>query len=176
MASEHVSQILQHPQNSCSNIADVDFLTINLSEYHANKFDATSVVADAKTTLEALDQLLGNYTANYGFQIADVKEQWKQELNRLYTTDYHAENYQPEIAGQLDHCLEEYRETLGSSLTQTAVIGEINRSIEDDAIIVGAAGSLPGDLQRMWVSRSPNTYHMEYGYSSWVMKFREHLG
>ncbi|WP_394172470.1 3D-(3,5/4)-trihydroxycyclohexane-1,2-dione acylhydrolase (decyclizing) [Guptibacillus hwajinpoensis] len=145
--------------------SEVDFLTINISDYHANKLDAVKVVGDARTAIELLDHLLVDYSAEHGDSIQNVKDEWQEELDRLYRIDFNSENYQPEIAGHLDHCLEEYKETLGSSLTQTAVIGEINHSIEEDAIIVGAAGSLPGDLQRMWVSRTPNTYHMEYGYS-----------
>lgn len=145
--------------------SEVEFLTINISDYHANKLDAVKVVGDARTTIEHLDRVLVDFTAEHGDSIKKVKDEWQEELDRLYRIDSNSENYQPEIAGQLDHCLDEYKETLRSSLTQTAVIGEINRSIEEDAIIVGAAGSLPGDLQRMWVSRTPNTYHMEYGYS-----------
>jgi 3D-(3,5/4)-trihydroxycyclohexane-1,2-dione acylhydrolase (decyclizing) len=148
-------QLFQH--------SEVSFLNINLSDYHANKFDATTLVADAKTALEALDDHLGTYSTAYGNQIEQAKAEWKDELERLYTTNYEDENYQPEIDGQLD--LSEYQQVLQTSLTQTAVLGEINRSLAENAIVVGAAGSLPGDLQRMWVSHTPNTYHMEYGYS-----------
>lgn len=148
-------QLFQH--------TDVSFLNINLSDYHANKFDATTLVADAKTALKALDDHLGTYSSAYGNQIEQAKAEWKDELDRLYNTNYEDENYQPEIDGQLD--LSEYQQLLKSSLTQTAVLGEVNRSIAENAIVVGAAGSLPGDLQRMWVSHTPNTYHMEYGYS-----------
>ncbi|QHE51703.1 3D-(3,5/4)-trihydroxycyclohexane-1,2-dione acylhydrolase (decyclizing) [Pontibacillus sp. HMF3514] len=146
---------------------DVDFLTINLSKYHANKLDATTVVADAKTTLEELGDLLDkeNYSSGYNQEIEEARKGWEEELNRLYHTDYHKVGYQPEVAGHLDEVIPEYTEALETSLTQTAVIGEINQSIADDSIIVGSSGSLPGDLQRMWVSRQPNTYHMEYGYS-----------
>ncbi|MBF0705351.1 3D-(3,5/4)-trihydroxycyclohexane-1,2-dione acylhydrolase (decyclizing) [Alkalihalobacillus hwajinpoensis] len=148
-------QLFQH--------TDVSFLNINLSDYHANKFDATTLVADAKTALKALDDHLGTYSSAYGNQIEQAKAEWKDELERLYNTNYEDENYQPEIDGQLD--LSEYQQVLKSSLTQTAVLGEVNRSIAENAIVVGAAGSLPGDLQRMWVSHTPNTYHLEYGYS-----------
>ncbi|MCA0991338.1 3D-(3,5/4)-trihydroxycyclohexane-1,2-dione acylhydrolase (decyclizing) [Pseudalkalibacillus hwajinpoensis] len=148
-------QLFQH--------SDVSFLNINLSDYHANKLDATTLVADAKTALEALDDHLGTYFTTYGNQIEQAKAEWQDELERLYKTNYEDENYQPEIESQLD--LSEYQQVLKSSLTQTAVLGEVNRSIAENAIVVGAAGSLPGDLQRMWVSHTPNTYHMEYGYS-----------
>lgn len=71
----------------------------------------------------------------------------------------------PEIAGHLDDKLEEYREALGTELAQTRVLGLMQRHMEDDAIVVGAAGSLPGDLQRIWLPKHPDTYHLEYGYS-----------
>ncbi|MBS4179508.1 3D-(3,5/4)-trihydroxycyclohexane-1,2-dione acylhydrolase (decyclizing) [Lederbergia citrea] len=146
---------------------DVDFLTINLSEYHAGKLDATPLVADAKTGLEVLAPKLAeiDYKSSYENEIEAAKNEWHEELSRLYETDYEAEGYQPEVSGHLDEVLPEYEKTLGSSLTQTAIIGKINEVVDEDAIVIGASGSLPGDLQRMWVSRQPNTYHMEYGYS-----------
>lgn len=146
---------------------EVDFLTINISEFHANKLDAHQLVADAKTGLSDLKQQLENseYTATYHNEIKDVKADWQIELDRLYKTDYHTEDYKPEVSGHLDEKLAEYKKELKSSLTQTAVIGKINEIIDEDAIIVGSSGSLPGDLQRMWLSREVNTYHMEYGYS-----------
>lgn len=147
--------------------ADVEFLTINLSEFHAGKLDATPLVADAKAGLEALTQKLAEiaYHSSYQTEIEAAKHEWEEELSRLYETDYQMEDYQPEVAGHLDKVLPEYEKELGTSLTQTAVIGKINEVIDEDAIVVGASGSLPGDLQRMWINRKPNTYHMEYGYS-----------
>lgn len=71
----------------------------------------------------------------------------------------------PEVAGHLDEKLPEYAEVLNTSLTQTQVLGIINDMIPEDAIVIGAAGSLPGDMQRMWNSAVPDTYHMEYGFS-----------
>lgn len=145
----------------------VEFLTINLSDFHANKFEATKLVVDAKVGLTKLQEALtlADYKTAYENEVVEAKEAWNIELQRLYNTDYDAESYEPEVKGHLDDKLGEYKEVLGSSLTQTAVIGVINKEIDDDAVIVGASGSLPGDLQRMWVSKAPNTYHMEYGYS-----------
>lgn len=145
----------------------VDYLTINISQFHASKLDATKLVADAKVGLIELREQLGgaDYKSSYSDEITKVKKTWDTELKRLYHTNYHTENYHPEVAGHLDKTLPEYAQVLGSSLTQTAVIGQINKMIDKDAVIVGASGSLPGDLQRMWVAEEPNTYHMEYGYS-----------
>ncbi|SEN19927.1 3D-(3,5/4)-trihydroxycyclohexane-1,2-dione acylhydrolase (decyclizing) [Lihuaxuella thermophila] len=146
---------------------DVNFLTINVSEYHAYKLDAAKIVADAKLALLALEKELESigYRSGYTHEIRAAKEAWQAELNRLHQIRYKDEGFKPEVAGQLDEVLPEFAETYQSCLTQTEVIGEVNRLIDEDAIIVGASGSLPGDLQRMWESRRPNTYHMEYGYS-----------
>lgn len=146
---------------------DVDFLTINISGFDAAKLDATQIVADAKVGLEALHTALekAGYESSYGDTIAKEKEAWQQELNRLYEIDYHAEGYKPEIEGHLDDQLANYEETLMTSLTQTAVLGKVNNLLDDDATVISAAGSLPGDMHRMWVSNEPNTYNMEYGYS-----------
>jgi 3D-(3,5/4)-trihydroxycyclohexane-1,2-dione acylhydrolase (decyclizing) len=141
-----------------------DILNINISEFHASKLDAVKVVADAKAGLEAISAALGDYISGYQYEIVEVKQHWEDELHRLYGVAY-GENFTPEIAGHLDSELSEYKEVFQSELTQTSVIGKVNQLLDDNAVIVGAAGSLPGDLQRMWVSKTRNTYHMEYGYS-----------
>lgn len=152
-------QLFQNP--------DVEFLTINVSEYHANKLDSVKIVADAKLALLALETELekAGYRSGYKDEIKSAKAAWEAELSRLRQIRYKQEGFSPEIAGHLDEVLPEFYETYRSCLTQTEVIGQINELIDEDAIIIGAAGSLPGDLQRMWKSHRPNTYHMEYGYS-----------
>ncbi|PDZ52532.1 3D-(3,5/4)-trihydroxycyclohexane-1,2-dione acylhydrolase (decyclizing) [Bacillus sp. AFS094611] len=146
---------------------EVEFLNINISEFHANKLDALKVIADAKEALLALiDELQEiDYQSSYTVEIADAKDAWETELARLHNIRFTDQEFTPEVEGHFDENLNEYVDALGTHLTQTAVIGQINTLLDEDAIIVGAAGSLPGDLQRMWTSRKPNTYHMEYGYS-----------
>ncbi|HDV8369999.1 TPA: 3D-(3,5/4)-trihydroxycyclohexane-1,2-dione acylhydrolase (decyclizing) [Bacillus cereus] len=146
---------------------EVEFLNINISEFHANKLDALKVIADAKEALLALiDELqVIEYQSSYTVEIADAKEAWETELARLHNIRFTSQDFKPEVEGHFDEDLNEYVDALGTELTQTAVIGQINTLLDEDAIIVGAAGSLPGDLQRMWAARKPNTYHMEYGYS-----------
>lgn len=146
---------------------EVEFLNINISEFHANKLDALKVIADAKEALLALiDELQAiEYQSSYTVEITNVKEAWEKELARLHNIRFTDQGFMPEVAGHFDENLNEYVDALGTQLTQTTVIGQINTLIDEDAIIVGAAGSLPGDLQRMWAARKPNTYHMEYGYS-----------
>lgn len=150
-------------------------LTINISEFHAAKLDAVKVVADAKKGLEAIFAALGDYVSGYDHEIVEVKKSWDDELDRLFNVTY-SESFTPEIAGHLDDKLREYKEAFQSALTQTSVIGAINRWIDDDSIVVGAAGSLPGDLQRLWLSKTRNTYHMEYGYSCMGYEIAGSLG
>ncbi|KNH16609.1 3D-(3,5/4)-trihydroxycyclohexane-1,2-dione hydrolase [Priestia megaterium] len=152
-------QLFQHP--------NVQFLTINTSEFHANKLDAVKLVADAKEGLLALRKELKSigYQSGYTTEIANTKDAWETELERLHSIRFTGADFVPEIQGHLDESLAEYVESLGTQLTQTEVIGEVNKLLDDNSVIVGAAGSLPGDLQRMWKSTKPNTYHMEYGYS-----------
>lgn len=163
-------QLFQHP--------DVDFLTINVSEYHAYKLDSVKVVADARTALTALEAELdkAGYRSGYTNEIEVAKDAWRTELNRLHQISYVEEGFKPEIAGHLDEVLPEFAKRFDSRLTQTEVIGHINKLIDEDAIIVGSSGSLPGDLQRMWISRRPNTYHMEYGFSSMGYEITGALG
>src|SRR3546814_15750006 len=70
----------------------------------------------------------------------------------------------------------EFIELTGSCLTQSRVLGTLNETLADEAIIVAAAGSLPGDLQRSWRSKGVNTYHVEYGYSCMGYEVNAALG
>ncbi|EEL22928.1 3D-(3,5/4)-trihydroxycyclohexane-1,2-dione acylhydrolase (decyclizing) [Bacillus toyonensis] len=146
---------------------EVEFLNINISEFHANKLDALKVIADAKEALLALiDELqVIEYQSSYTVEIDDAKKAWETELARLHNIRFTGQGFTPEVEGHFDENLNEYVDALGTQLTQTAVIGQLNTLLGEVSIIVGAAGSLPGDLQRMWAANKPNTYHMEYGYS-----------
>jgi len=145
---------------------DAEFLMLNVAEFDAMKLDATPLIADARVGLERLTSALSDisYRAEWGDEIAQAKAAWHTECQRLWARDWKPGDA-PEVAGHLDEALQEYSQTLGTSLTQTRVLGLINQHIEDDAIVVGAAGSLPGDLQRLWQVKTANSYHLEYGYS-----------
>lgn len=144
-----------------------DILTVNVSEFQALKLDATPVVADAKAALAAMHQRLeaAGYRSAYATEIEAARAAWSKEWKRLAGIQYVQGSFTPEIAGHLDEALPEYAEELGSCLTQTQVLAALNRLLGDNAVIVGASGSLPGDLQRMWMAEAPHSYHMEYGYS-----------
>ncbi len=123
---------------------DVQFLSINVSSFDAMKLDSTMLVADAKEALIALQQKLeqSNYKVAYqAEQLQTLKAEWDSEVDRLYSLE---------------------RE---DGLVQTRVLGELNSFLGKEDVIVCAAGSLPGDLHRVWRSEAPQTYHMEYGFS-----------
>ncbi len=141
------------------------FININYSRFHAGKFDAVKLIGDAKASLQALGEALGaeNYTSGYTNEYAEAKATWNKEIHRLFNTRYSGSGFVPEVPNHLD--LEEYAAALGSCLTQTEVLGKLQELMEDDAVVVGSSGSLPGCMQRIWLPKKPNTYHMEYGYS-----------
>ena len=143
---------------------EVEFLLLNVAEFDALKLDATALIADARTGLTALTETLKDYRSDWGKEVAQAQEAWRDECQRLWDRDWRPDD-EPEVAGHLDAQLAEYGNTLNTRLTQTKVLGLINQHIEDNAIVVGAAGSLPGDLQRIWQVKTPDSYHLEYGYS-----------
>ncbi len=122
---------------------DVKMLTINVSPFDAFKMDAVSVISDAKGAL--LDIMGGlmdeEYYSDWGEEIADAKSAYNAEVDRNYSV------------------------YLQDALSQTRALGEINKLIAPDSIVVGASGSLPGCLQRLWRSSRPKSYHVEYGFS-----------
>jgi len=157
---------------------DVDFININVAEFDAYKLDAVKIVADAKVALEILTEELRKigYRSSYTTEIKEAKDKWNCELDRLYNLKYSGDGFKPEIAGHIDHVLEEFGQLTGSYLTQTRVLGILNEMLDEDAIVVGSSGSLPGDMQRLWRAKKPNTYHMEYGYSCMGYEVNAALG
>lgn len=147
---------------------EVEFVNINVASYDAYKLDGTRIVADAREGLNALSKALEEigYHSAYTDEISTARQKWADELARLDAATYDNENFTPEIAGHVENSLlDEYAAILDSKLLQTRVLGILNQELEDDAIVVGAAGSLPADLQRVWRPKQPDTYHMEFGYS-----------
>lgn len=146
-------------------VEKTSFLNINVSRLHAYKFDAFQVVADAKVALEQLSPLLNGYVSAFGDEIEMLKNEWLAERRRLGSIRFNHQNFVPEIKGQFSQkTLNEYADNLGT-LAQTTVLLTVNETIAPDSIVVGSAGSLPGDLERLWNAPVPDTYHLEYGYS-----------
>ncbi len=160
---------------------DAKFVNINPSEFQAYKMDATPVVADANEALTALSEELkkiGYHTDDaYAQEVAALRKEWAAEVDRLFDCTYTDKaSFIPEINDANRECVEKYIEDTGCQLCQTAVLGTINKMIDDDAIVCAAAGSLPGDMQGLWRPRTINTYHMEYGYSCMGYEIASALG
>ncbi|MGR6856836.1 3D-(3,5/4)-trihydroxycyclohexane-1,2-dione acylhydrolase (decyclizing) [Bacillus halotolerans] len=142
------------------------FLNINVSRMQAYKLDAFQVVADAKVTLGKLRGLLEGYKSEFGSTIQELKDEWLAERDRLSKVTFKREEFDPEIKHHFSQeILNEYADALNTELPQTTALLTINETIPEDSVIICSAGSLPGDLQRLWHSNVPNTYHLEYGYS-----------
>ncbi|HHX12777.1 MAG TPA: 3D-(3,5/4)-trihydroxycyclohexane-1,2-dione acylhydrolase (decyclizing) [Clostridiales bacterium] len=156
---------------------DVDFVLINVSRYHAKKLDSLPLVADAKVGILAITAGLEkvNYRSTYTSQIQKAKKDWEEEMEIL-TANTYGENYNSLIQAKEMGIEEEFIDVTGGSITQTAALGIIRKHIEEDAIVVGASGSLPGDLQRMWTTEYKDSYHMEYGYSCMGYEIAATLG
>ncbi|MFP3673860.1 3D-(3,5/4)-trihydroxycyclohexane-1,2-dione acylhydrolase (decyclizing) [Bacillus sp. SIMBA_031] len=142
------------------------FLNINVSRMQAYKLDAFQVVADAKVTLGRLHGLLDGYKSAFGTAIKDWKSEWLAERDRLGKVTFTRDAFKPEIKNHFSQdVLNEYADALETELPQTTALLTINDTIPEDSVVISSAGSLPGDLQRLWHSNVPNTYHLEYGYS-----------
>ena len=121
----------------------VRFININVAEFDAYKHAALPLTGDARATLEELQSAVAGYQIekNYAARIAAFRADWETEVDRIYSV----------------------RKT--PPLSQGEVIGALNSFTEPSDILLNAAGSLPGDLHKLWRTRQPGGYHMEYGYS-----------
>ena len=121
----------------------VRFVNINIAELDAHKHAALPLVADARVTLEELREALTDYRVaeEYASRIAAFKNQWKEEVEHLFNRK------------------------VGPPISQSEVIGIVNNFSGPEDVVVCAAGSLPGDLHKLWRTRNPKGYHLEYGYS-----------
>ncbi|MEW2485065.1 3D-(3,5/4)-trihydroxycyclohexane-1,2-dione acylhydrolase (decyclizing) [Streptomyces sp. NPDC048411] len=124
----------------------VRFLNLNITGFDAHKLAALPLVADARTALEALTGALNgrNYRVDpaYETEYTEAKERWEQRVDAAFAADDpHARP------------------------TQAQVLGVLDTLVTDDDILINAAGSLPGDLHKLWRTRSRRQYHVEYGYS-----------
>ncbi|MGF0975807.1 thiamine pyrophosphate-dependent enzyme, partial [Klebsiella pneumoniae] len=164
--------IFQHPE--------VRFLNINVSNFDAWKLDGIAMLADAREAMTALDAGLADsgWQAGWGAQIESVQSRQLKETQRVYQAVWQEKSFVPEIDDHLDResVYREFRQITDSTLTQSSVLGVLNETLPAEAVIVAAAGSLPGDLQRVWRNRAENTYHVEYGYSCMGYEVNAALG
>jgi 3D-(3,5/4)-trihydroxycyclohexane-1,2-dione acylhydrolase (decyclizing) len=121
----------------------VRFVNVNVADFDAAKHEGVRLVGDARSTLEALSEALGGYEVEAGYREASEKanREWDAEVERLYA---------------LEH---------GPLPAQSTVIGTVNSFSDPEDVVVCAAGSMPGDLHKLWRTRDPKGYHVEYGYS-----------
>ncbi|WP_122587029.1 3D-(3,5/4)-trihydroxycyclohexane-1,2-dione acylhydrolase (decyclizing) [Pseudomonas viridiflava] len=158
---------------------DVQFLNLNVGAFDVQKLDGVQVLADAQVALQALTGQLESrdYRAAWGDAPRAARAELDAEVDRVYAVEYQPEDFVPEINDHLDPAvLRDFIELTGSCLTQSRVLGILNQNLPADAVIVAAAGSLPGDLQRAWRSTGVDTYHVEYGYSCMGYEVNAALG
>ncbi len=145
---------------------DVKFVSLNISRFHAYKADSVMAVGDAKAGLTALTTALKEkgYRSSYQNEIRELKTAWNQQME-IFAKYAYDENFKPIVEAREPGSIEEFVRLTGGVITQTAAICMIRKQIPENSIVVGASGSLPGDLQRMWTTETKDSYHMEYGYS-----------
>lgn len=146
---------------------DVKVLAVNTSEFHAEKLDAARCVGDAKVTLEALMERLRSkgYRSGYTTEIQEVRKTWGKERVSVLSARYSGEDFVPCVPSWTPEIINDYIRDIGGTITESNAVGIFREEIDDDAIVVAAAGSLPADLERLWVTDVKDTYNMEYGAS-----------
>ncbi|MGW2381837.1 3D-(3,5/4)-trihydroxycyclohexane-1,2-dione acylhydrolase (decyclizing) [Streptomyces sp. NPDC001658] len=123
---------------------DVRFLNLNIAAFDAHKLTARTLVCDARAGLEALTAAVAGHRVDpaYVTEYGTGKERWEQVVEAAFEAA--DDNAVP---------------------TQTQVLGALDAVVGDEDVVINAAGSLPGDLHKLWRARSPRQYHLEYGYS-----------
>ncbi len=122
---------------------EVSFVNVNVADFDAAKHAGLQLVGDARATLGRLVALLNGFSVgrSYREEAARLNEDWNREVERLYS---------------LGH---------GPLPAQSEIIGAVNSFSDPTDVVVCAAGSMPGDLHKLWRTRDPKGYHVEYGYS-----------
>jgi 3D-(3,5/4)-trihydroxycyclohexane-1,2-dione acylhydrolase (decyclizing) len=123
--------------------ASVQFINLNISEFDCFKQGALPVIGDARECIKELDGLLNFFTvsSSYAATIKKYNADWDKAVEKIYT---------------LNH---------GVPVSQGEVIGAVNTFSDESDVVVCAAGSLPGDLHKLWRTRNCKGFHLEYGYS-----------
>ncbi|MGH3520481.1 MAG: 3D-(3,5/4)-trihydroxycyclohexane-1,2-dione acylhydrolase (decyclizing) [Haloechinothrix sp.] len=121
----------------------VVFVNLNVARLDAAKHSAEMLLADARLGLAALTEALGGWrvTDAHAARVRELAEQWKQITDRCYSVGH------------------------GPLPAQTEILGVLNDVLDDQDVVINAAGSMPGDLQMLWRARDPKAYHVEYAYS-----------
>lgn len=122
---------------------EVTFININITEFDSFKHGALPLVGDAKAILEEIDSQLLDFevSSKYRRKVESFNQSWEDFVSEIYAE----KNEVPAFQGE--------------------VIGAINTFSEAKDILICAAGSLPGDLHKLWRTSHPKGFHLEYGYS-----------
>lgn len=161
---------------------NVKYVNINVSRFHAYKLDGIQVVGDAGAALEMLDEALGktgyHVSDAYAADIKAAKEAYIKEVDRVFHVRFTDKDYKPEVDDNFDFeaAVKNYKAAVGETLPQTRVLGMLEEYMDPNGIIVGASGSLPGDLQRVWRPKTVGSYHVEYGFSCMGYEVNAALG
>ncbi|MFI6562467.1 3D-(3,5/4)-trihydroxycyclohexane-1,2-dione acylhydrolase (decyclizing) [Streptomyces sp. NPDC050534] len=123
---------------------DVRFVNLNIAAFDAHKLAARTLVCDARAGLTALLEGLADHRVGieYEAEYRAGKASWEQVVEAAYSA-----------------------EDDSNAPTQTQVLGALDAVVGDDDVVINAAGSLPGDLHKLWRARGRRQYHLEYGYS-----------
>ena len=130
------------------------FVNINVAEFDSHKHSAIALTGDAQVTLDGLLPLLAGWHVepDYANCIKQLRAEWDAEVQRLYDI------------------------RLTPLPSQGELIGAVNDIIEPDGVMVCAAGSLPGDLHKLWRAAHSKQYHLEYGFSTMGYEIAGGLG
>ncbi|MCL8012912.1 3D-(3,5/4)-trihydroxycyclohexane-1,2-dione acylhydrolase (decyclizing) [Streptomyces sp. AS02] len=124
----------------------VRFLNLNIAPYDGHKLAGMPLIADARSGLQeltaALEMHAHRVADSYIAEYTEDKERWEQRVDACYEAD------EPDVRP-----------------TQPQVLGALDAIVDESDVIINAAGSLPGDLHKLWRARSRDQYHLEYGYS-----------
>lgn len=123
---------------------EVKFININITGFDSFKHSALPLTGDAKVCLEELFESLADFsvTDEYRIRIATLSKTWDEQVSEFY-----------KISGNIP-------------VSQAEVVGAVNNFIGPRDVVLCAAGSLPGDLHKLWRTRDPKGFHLEYGYST----------
>jgi len=121
--------------------ASVRFIDLNVASVDAFKLNALPLLCDARAGLEGLAAAEWAIDERYRTKAEKLHVEWDAEVARLYALE-------------------------GTPPAQSAVIGAVNEASGPRDVVVCAAGSMPGDLHKLWRTRDPKGYHVEYGYST----------
>jgi 3D-(3,5/4)-trihydroxycyclohexane-1,2-dione acylhydrolase (decyclizing) len=122
----------------------VKFININIAGFDAHKHSGLAIIGDARVFLEELSGLIEgfNVAPEYRIHATELNKKWDEQVSGFF-----------KVTGSVP-------------VTQAEVIGAVNEFARPQDVVLCAAGSLPGDLHKLWRTTDPKGFHLEYGYST----------